>query len=116
MWGISTTTVTLVFSIIHPSTIVLGQQVVSDRETSRLPVTEEAEYSCRFINHWSSVDHPNLYPDDAAHWSPPVIAAHRPDYEMWAPGELASPGIERVAEVSCSLFFLRLCLLFLFLL
>ncbi|CAB9501502.1 Spondin_N [Seminavis robusta] len=67
------------------------------RTPSNFATTSEAEYSCKFTNLWSEARHPNLYPGNA-HWSPPVLGAHSNGYSMWAPGALASPGIESVAE------------------
>jgi hypothetical protein len=67
--------------------------------TSNVPSTETAEFSCLFENLWSGNSHPRLYPAAEAHWSPPVIAAHGTGYQMWAPGGMASSGVERVAEV-----------------
>lgn len=61
------------------------------------PVTKDVAYDVDFINMWSAVNHPPLYPADA-HWSPPVIVSHNEKYQMWAEGELASEGVETVAE------------------
>jgi hypothetical protein len=72
---------------------------VLSTSTSNVPSTETAEFSCQFQNLWSGTRHPRLYPSDDAHWSPPVVAAHGLDYQMWAPGGLASSGVESVAEV-----------------
>ena len=82
---------------------VAGQEPfdLSSRIASRLRDTEIAEYSCTFTNSWSAARHPNLYPNDgSAHWSPPVVASHNMNFTMWEDGGLASPGVERVAEVS----------------
>lgn len=51
---------------------------------------------------WSVENHPNLYPGDAAHWSPPVLASHTMGYTMWKEGELSSPGVEQVAETGAT--------------
>lgn len=64
---------------------------------SSTPVETDVAYNVEFINMWSKSNHPPLYPDDA-HWSPPVIVSHNKNYQMWAEDELASKGIERVAE------------------
>jgi hypothetical protein len=66
--------------------------------TSNIPSQEPAAYSCTFRNNWSAANHPQLYPGENAHWSPPVLATHNLDYQMWAQGDFASPGIEQVAE------------------
>ena len=65
---------------------------------SRLLASETAQYSCKFVNRWSSSRHPLLYPSDA-HWSSPVLVSHNNDYQMWGAGLFASNGVERVAEV-----------------
>jgi len=64
---------------------------------STVPISHTVTYSCVFNNNWSAENHPVQYPSDA-HWSPPVIVAHNDNYSMWAPGDLASGGVERVAE------------------
>jgi len=73
-----------------------GYDIVSS-QTSSIPISDMAEYSCIFQNQWSGVRHPNLYPADA-HWSPPVLAAHNENYQKWAPGGTATSGVEIVAE------------------
>jgi hypothetical protein len=68
-------------------------------ETSDVASTVPVEYSCVFRNLWTSARHPVAYPN-SAHWSPVVIVAHSQDYTMWEEGQLASRGVENVAEVS----------------
>lgn len=65
---------------------------------SDVATSTPANYECKFTNLWSASRHPIAYPSDA-HWSPPVVVAHSDAYQMWAPGTLATPGIELVAEV-----------------
>lgn len=67
--------------------------------TSSVPSSEKVELSCVFANEWSAVNHPIDYPSSNAHWSPMLLAAHSKDYQMWAEGVLASPGVVSVAEV-----------------
>mmetsp|Transcript_57565 Transcript_57565/g.64384 ORF Transcript_57565/g.64384 Transcript_57565/m.64384 type:complete len:417 (+) Transcript_57565:189-1439(+) len=57
-------------------------------------------YSCTMTNLWSKETHPVGYESIAnnAHWSPPVLVAHSPNYELWAKDTMASPGIEMLAE------------------
>jgi hypothetical protein len=68
---------------------------------SLLPATEDALYSCSLINDWSQTNHPVGYDmiSDDAHWTAPVLVSHNNEYEMWAPGQMASAGVQRVAEV-----------------
>ena len=92
----------MVLSLHLVITNVAGQEPfdISNRVASRLRDTEVADYTCKFANSWSAARHPNLYPNDgSAHWSPPVVATHNANYTMWEDGGLASPGVERVAEV-----------------
>jgi hypothetical protein len=72
---------------------------VISTEASDVALTVPVEYSCVFRNLWTSARHPVAYPDDA-HWSPMVLVAHSQAYTMWEEGQLASPGVETVAEVS----------------
>jgi hypothetical protein len=67
--------------------------------SSRIPVSQAVSYSCEFVNLWTRERHPRLYPGNAAHWSPMVLTAHDASYEMWSAGNLASSGVEEVAEV-----------------
>jgi len=63
---------------------------------STVPASHSVTYSCTFTNNWSGDNH-SKYPG-SAHWSPPVIATHGKKYSMWEPGELATKGVENVAE------------------
>mmetsp|Transcript_14509 Transcript_14509/g.40350 ORF Transcript_14509/g.40350 Transcript_14509/m.40350 type:complete len:287 (+) Transcript_14509:109-969(+) len=67
---------------------------------STVPASHSVTYSCTLTNRWSKATHPVLYEgiSGIAHWSPPVLVAHSNDYTLWAPGTLASPGVESVAE------------------
>jgi len=64
----------------------------------------DAAYSCVLTNTWSAATHPIGYADvsSSAHWSPPILVAHKADYDLWAPGSLASPGVENVAETGAT--------------
>jgi hypothetical protein len=68
-------------------------------EASDVALTVPVEYSCVFRNLWTSARHPVAYPS-GAHWSPMVLVAHSQAYTMWREGQIASPGVEHVAEVS----------------
>ena len=57
-----------------------------------------AIYQVRFEADWSALTHPDAYPANA-HFSALIGATHRAGADLWRPGELASPGIERMAEV-----------------
>ena len=66
--------------------------------------TNDATYFCALNNKWSGETHPVLYDgiESTAHWSSPVLVTHAPSYQLWADGELASPGVERVAEMGAT--------------
>jgi hypothetical protein len=69
-------------------------------KVSDVPLTTESvQYSCLFKNLWTSARHPVAYPS-FAHWSPLVLVAHSEEYTMWREGQIASPGVQNVAEVS----------------
>ena len=55
-------------------------------------------YEATFHSTWSGLTHPVDYPGVAAHWSPLIGGTHNASVEYWAPGQLASPGIEVMAE------------------
>jgi len=67
---------------------------------STVPISQSAEYSCVATNKWSGANHPIDYNSVSgnAHWSPPVLLAHSKFADLWSPGDMASPGIEMVAE------------------
>ncbi len=57
-----------------------------------------ARYRVSFQSTWSAQTHPDRFPP-GPHFSPLVGATHSPQASFWAPGELASVGIERMAEL-----------------
>ncbi|NOY48909.1 MAG: sporulation protein SpoOM, partial [Chlorobi bacterium] len=59
---------------------------------------QDAVYSLDFISNWNSTTHPTDYPS-AAHWSTLVGATHNNSISFWDFGQLASPGVEDVAEL-----------------
>lgn len=61
----------------------------------------EATYSAKFETLWNGTTHPNRYPS-SAHFSPLIGASHSNNVSFWAPGESATAGIERVAELGSS--------------
>jgi hypothetical protein len=58
---------------------------------------EAVTYRLTFISYWSSTSHPIDFPSDA-HFSGLIGGTHHDGFVMWEPGELASPGIQRMAE------------------
>jgi hypothetical protein len=66
---------------------------------SEIPSIQPVSVACVFDNAWTAATHPADYPSSNAHWSPMVVASHSSEYEMWSPAQLASPGVQSVAEV-----------------
>jgi len=59
-----------------------------------------ARYTVTFTGLWNSMDHGMLPSND--HWSPLVGTTHNSNVTFWEVGQLASPGIEDVAEIGDS--------------
>lgn len=57
-----------------------------------------ATYEVTFESTWSAATHPQDFPS-GAHYSPWVGATHHDGVVFWAPGALASAGIQAVAEL-----------------
>ena len=57
-----------------------------------------ATYRVTFESTWSQATHPTDFPGASAHYSGLVGATHAEGVRLWAPGELASPGLKRMAE------------------
>lgn len=74
---------------------------IVSRAISNLETTQDAIYSCTFINKWTPQRHPANYPSDA-HWTPPIVFAHNAAYQLWDDGQLASQAVEKIAEVGTS--------------
>ena len=64
-----------------------------------LPSTETARYRVTFQATWSQATHPAGWPGPSAHFSGLVGGTHDGTVEFWAPGMLASTGIEVMAEL-----------------
>jgi hypothetical protein len=69
--------------------------------TTTLPSIQKpsgpAEYRLTFKTTWSNNTHPKDFPDNP-HFSGLIGAAHKPNIRLWMEGELATPGIEAMAE------------------
>ncbi len=65
----------------------------------------EATYTITFTSNWSNATHPsNNFPANA-HWSKLVGATHNNEVVFFKMGDLASPGIENVAELGSNTVF-----------
>ncbi|NNK86777.1 MAG: sporulation protein SpoOM, partial [Flavobacteriaceae bacterium] len=62
-----------------------------------LQAQSTARYTITFTSTWNSTDHGTL--PGTAHWSDLVGTTHNSGISFWNLGELASPGIENVAEL-----------------
>lgn len=67
--------------------------------------TTTARYTLQFIATWSESTHPDSFPGDP-HFSPIVGGAHNEQIQFWAPGTLATEGIESMAETGSTSAFL----------
>lgn len=65
------------------------------------PCSMDAVYRVTFDATWSAETHPTDFPG-AAHFSSPVIVAHAEAGGFWSYGELASPGMEQMAETGAT--------------
>lgn len=61
------------------------------------PPSDTAVYSITFNATWSATTHPTDFPP-GPHFSPLIGAVHNDSVAFWASGEIASPGIEQMAE------------------
>ncbi|MDX1440623.1 MAG: spondin domain-containing protein, partial [Rubricoccaceae bacterium] len=59
--------------------------------------TSTATYTLTFESTWSETTHPDDFPPNP-HFSGLIGGAHNSEASVWMPGELASPGIESMAE------------------
>ncbi len=59
--------------------------------------TLTATYTATFDSTWSAATHPDDFPR-GAHFSPLIGGTHHDGIHFWLPGELATPGIQSVAE------------------
>ena len=58
----------------------------------------KAKYDFDFHGKWSRSSHPIHYPEHSTHWSNVIGATHSSQFFMYRIGELASPGIVKMAE------------------
>jgi hypothetical protein len=64
---------------------------------ARAQMAGPATYTVTFDASWSATTHPDDFPPNP-HFSPLVGATHNADVVFWEPGDLASAGIESMAE------------------
>jgi len=73
---------------------------------SNFAFAQNAVYSLDFRSNWNSTTHPIDYPS-TAHWSSLVGTTHNNNVSFWDFGELASQGVEEVAENGDASFILQ---------
>ena len=57
-----------------------------------------AQYDFNFMGKWSPSSHPLHYPGHSTHWSNVIGATHSGNYVMFREGQIAQPGIIKMAE------------------
>jgi len=83
-------------SDIEDSGIVVNDDTGTDTEATGGEF--EAVYMARFVSIWSEETHPTNFPPDP-HFSPLTGAVHNEQVVIWQPGQIASDGIEEMAEL-----------------
>ncbi len=63
-------------------------------------------YRLDFEGTWSATTHPGAFPGGSSHFTDLVGATHSEGSTFWEPGQLATLGVERVAELGSSSTFL----------
>lgn len=67
-------------------------------DRGNINIGDGASYRVTFTSTWSSSTHPTDFPSNP-HFSGLIGATHDGNYSMWAPGQIASQGIENMAEL-----------------
>ena len=66
------------------------------------PQEEFATYTVKFMGNWSAANHPTDFPASSDHFSSAVGMVHRAGARMFEEGELATEGIENMAELGAN--------------
>ncbi len=72
----------------------------------QMPGDNTASYRITFNGTWSAATHPTQFPGNP-HFSGMVGAAHNDQVIFWEPGQVASDGIEQMAETGSKAIFLQ---------
>ena len=83
-------------------TMILFSQLIllacsNTQEPATDPDTGNASYKVTFTSTWSATTHPDSFPA-SPHFSGIIGATHNMNIDLWESGELATAGIETVAE------------------
>ena len=98
---------TPIFISTHLQRIGLGLGLIALLLSAPLPVWGQAEsrssatYKAVFQGTWTAESHPTDFPSNP-HFSSIVGAVHNADASLWMAGEMATPGLEQVAEMGMS--------------
>ena len=68
-------------------------------EAEEVVITATASYEMTFDSTWSAATHPQDYPRGFSHYSGLIGGTHNANTRFWKRGEIASPGMERMAEL-----------------
>ena len=67
-------------------------------QAGTLTPVSTALYEIKVERTWSESTHPLAWPGDVAHFSPGIGAAHGAGYQLFAPGAIATPGLETLSQ------------------
>ena len=70
----------------------------SQDDRGNINIGDGASYRLTFTSTWSSSTHPTNFPGNP-HFSSMIGATHNGGYSLWEPGQVASQGVEDVAEL-----------------
>lgn len=90
------------YALFHVLTILLLAMTLPGRAAAVALQEPSAIYTITFQSEWSNETHPHDNFPGNAHFSPLIGATHTLSTTLWLPGELASPGIEQMAETGAT--------------
>jgi len=77
----------------------------TDSPSVEASVRTEARYRLTFNASWSVETHPVGFPGQSAHFSGLIGAVHNEQVIFWEPGQIATDGIEQMAETGATSLF-----------
>jgi hypothetical protein len=77
--------------------LALSAVGVDAKGKGKMKCSTPVQYEVTITNLWTDVYHPNDYPSDA-HLSPSIGVSHSRNFGMWAPGFMATAGVQSIAE------------------
>lgn len=83
----------------NPATPPVTPPAAEQPDTTTPPIAEtSARYRLTFNGSWSEQTHPTRFPGSSAHFSGLIGAVHNEQVIFWEPGQIATDGIELMAE------------------